>query len=246
MGDCSCDCVCWFLHSRLRQSSSPFLPRRSILFVYTSLLIVLDNDLQLITPFVNRLSAKVPPHLNMVWRKLHRSLFYFFKLTVVLIKGFVFGCYELTVFLTSPIFGKYVRVPLFCQPFFLSYFKIIWNSYLYIFVYSKIPYLIPKFLLNGGLFVTGFCSILFGYIFSLIDIFTLKFKLYAAFVFSVLDHINDTSTFIGLSFAVRIVEALGNAAFLTAAFAIIAAEFPDSIATTFVSSKQCLVCFILL
>ena len=52
---------------------------------------------------------------------------------------------------------------------------------------------------------------------------------------SVLDHISDTSTFIGLCFAVRIVEAIGNAAFLTAAFAIIAAEFPDSIATTFVS-----------
>ncbi len=34
---------------------------------------------------------------------------------------------------------------------------------------------------------------------------------------------------------VRIVEALGNAAFLTASFALVAAEFPRSVATTFVS-----------
>lgn len=41
--------------------------------------------------------------------------------------------------------------------------------------------------------------------------------------------------FISLAFAVRIVEALGNAAFLTASFAIIAKEFPNHISTTFVS-----------
>jgi hypothetical protein len=41
--------------------------------------------------------------------------------------------------------------------------------------------------------------------------------------------------FIVLSFLIRIVEALGNAAFLTASFAIIAKEFPDNVATTFVS-----------
>lgn len=34
---------------------------------------------------------------------------------------------------------------------------------------------------------------------------------------------------------IRIVEALGNAAFLTASFAIIAKEFPDNVATTFAS-----------
>ncbi|XP_057364679.1 MFS-type transporter SLC18B1-like [Daphnia carinata] len=95
--------------------------------------------------------------------------------------GFVFGCYELTVFLTSPLFGKYLAK------------------------------LIPKFMLNGGLVVTGVCSILFG----------------------ILDKVNDTTAFIGLSFAVRVIEALGSAAFLTAAFAIVAAEFPNSIATTF-------------
>ena len=34
---------------------------------------------------------------------------------------------------------------------------------------------------------------------------------------------------------IRIVEAIGNAAFLTASFAIIAKEFPDNVATTFAS-----------
>jgi hypothetical protein len=37
------------------------------------------------------------------------------------------------------------------------------------------------------------------------------------FEFRILDKIDDTTAFIGLSFAVRVVEALGSAAFLTAA-----------------------------
>jgi hypothetical protein len=41
--------------------------------------------------------------------------------------------------------------------------------------------------------------------------------------------------FIALSFTIRIVEALGASAATTAAFAITAAVFPDSVATTFVS-----------
>lgn len=50
-----------------------------------------------------------------------------------------------------------------------------------------------------------------------------------------LDRVEEHYTFIVLSFITRIIEALGNAAFLTASFAIIAKEFPDNIATTFVS-----------
>ena len=50
-----------------------------------------------------------------------------------------------------------------------------------------------------------------------------------------LDRVNEHYPFIVLSFLIRIVEALGNAAFLTASFAIIAKEFPDNVATTFVS-----------
>lgn len=71
----------------------------------------------------------------------------------------------------------------------------------------------PKLLFNGGIFTTGACAILFG----------------------LLDHVNEHCPFIVLSFLIRIVEALGNAAFLTASFAIIAKEFPDNVATTFAS-----------
>lgn len=41
--------------------------------------------------------------------------------------------------------------------------------------------------------------------------------------------------FIVLSFIIRVIEAMGNAAFLTASFAIIANEFPDNVATMFAS-----------
>lgn len=52
---------------------------------------------------------------------------------------------------------------------------------------------------------------------------------------SLLDKVEGHIPFITLSFVIRIVEAMGNAAFLTASFAIIAKEFPDKIALTFVS-----------
>ncbi|KAG8238448.1 hypothetical protein J437_LFUL002905, partial [Ladona fulva] len=71
----------------------------------------------------------------------------------------------------------------------------------------------PKFLFNGGIFTTGVSAILFG----------------------LLDKVEGHVAFITLSFLIRIVEAMGNAAFLTASFAIIAKEFPESVATTFAS-----------
>ncbi|XP_072764178.1 MFS-type transporter SLC18B1 [Anoplolepis gracilipes] len=71
----------------------------------------------------------------------------------------------------------------------------------------------PKFLFNGGILTTGTCAIFFG----------------------LLDKVNGHYPFIVLSFLIRIVEAMGNAAFLTASFAIIAKEFPDNVATTFAS-----------
>ncbi|XP_078042408.1 MFS-type transporter SLC18B1 [Augochlora pura] len=71
----------------------------------------------------------------------------------------------------------------------------------------------PKLLFNGGILTTGTCAILFG----------------------LLDKVNGHYPFIVLSFVIRIVEAMGNAAFLTASFAIIAKEFPDNVATTFAS-----------
>lgn len=71
----------------------------------------------------------------------------------------------------------------------------------------------PKIMFNGGIFTVGICAILFG----------------------LLDRVEGHVAFIVLSFLIRIVEAMGNAAFLTASFAIIAKEFPDNIATTFAS-----------
>lgn len=56
--------------------------------------------------------------------------------------------------------------------------------------------------------------------------------------FRFLDKIDSHYPFIILSFIIRIVEAMGNAAFLTASFAIIAMEFPDNVATTFVRKQN--------
>uniref|UniRef100_A0A6P7GVX3 MFS-type transporter SLC18B1-like n=1 Tax=Diabrotica virgifera virgifera TaxID=50390 RepID=A0A6P7GVX3_DIAVI len=67
---------------------------------------------------------------------------------------------------------------------------------------------------NVGGYTIGVCAILFG----------------------LLDKIEDRYPFIILSFIIRILAALGNAAFLTASFAIIAKEFPENVATTFVSN----------
>ncbi|XP_075235423.1 MFS-type transporter SLC18B1-like isoform X2 [Lycorma delicatula] len=75
----------------------------------------------------------------------------------------------------------------------------------------------PKVLFNGGILTTGVSAILFG----------------------LLDKIDGHYPFIILSFAIRIVEALGNAAFLIATFAIIAVEFPENVATTFASLETC-------
>ncbi|XP_046393068.1 MFS-type transporter SLC18B1-like [Ischnura elegans] len=95
--------------------------------------------------------------------------------------GFVFGVFELTQFLSSPFFGKYLET------------------------------LGPLFTYNAGIFVAAVCSFLFG----------------------LLDLIWKSEDFLILSFAVRIVEALGTSASVTASFTIIAIEFPETVATTF-------------
>ncbi|KAJ4447888.1 hypothetical protein ANN_09897 [Periplaneta americana] len=69
----------------------------------------------------------------------------------------------------------------------------------------------PKFMLNSGIFIASSCSILFG----------------------LLDLVPKHVDFIALSFTIRIIEALGASAATTAAFAITAAVFPESVATTF-------------
>ncbi|XP_071449260.1 MFS-type transporter SLC18B1-like [Hetaerina americana] len=95
--------------------------------------------------------------------------------------GFVFGIFELTSFLSSPFFGKYLES------------------------------LGPIFTYNAGLFVSAVCSCLFG----------------------LLDLVQQKEDFLILSFAIRIVEALGTSASVTASFTIIAIEFPETVATTF-------------
>lgn len=101
--------------------------------------------------------------------------------------GFVFGIFELTVFIVCPIYGTYL---------------------------NKIG---PKFMFNAGIFTTATTCIMFGF----------------------LDRVNDTTAFIGLSFVIRIVEAMGNSGFLTASFSIIAKEFPENVGATFASLETC-------
>ncbi|KAK8750476.1 hypothetical protein OTU49_014847 [Cherax quadricarinatus] len=99
--------------------------------------------------------------------------------------GLVFGIFELTVFLVSPIYGKFMST---------------WG---------------PKFINNAGIFTVSVMCILFGF----------------------LDRMDTTSLFIGFSFAIRIVEAMGNAAFVTSAFSIIAKEFPKNVGAAFATME---------
>ena len=51
----------------------------------------------------------------------------------------------------------------------------------------------------------------------------------------ILDRVPNGMPFISLAFFVRILEGVGAASFLTASYTIMAGEFPDRVATTFVS-----------
>ncbi|XP_013785234.2 MFS-type transporter SLC18B1-like [Limulus polyphemus] len=88
--------------------------------------------------------------------------------------------------------------------------------YLTVFVFSPIfgklmVVITPRFMLIAAIFIVGITSILFGLI----------------------DKSPNGTPFIALAFAIRIVEGVGSAAFLTSSFTIIAAEFPSKVATTF-------------
>jgi MFS family permease len=95
--------------------------------------------------------------------------------------GLVFGIFELTVFLVSPLIG------------------------------ANLNRMGLKATLTIGIGTVGVTSICFGF----------------------LDRIEDGKTFLALSFTFRIIEACGNAAFLTGSFSMIAKEFPDNVATMF-------------
>ncbi|RWS22414.1 MFS-type transporter SLC18B1-like protein [Leptotrombidium deliense] len=72
----------------------------------------------------------------------------------------------------------------------------------------------PKYLINSGLFLVGSSNMLFG----------------------LLDLVNGRIDFIILAFAIRIVEGIGAAAFLTASYTLMASEFPDKVAVYFIHS----------
>lgn len=78
----------------------------------------------------------------------------------------------------------------------------------------------PKAMFNGGVFITGSSAILFG----------------------LLDRVPGHDAFITLAFVIRIIEALGNAAFLTASFTIIASEFPTSVGKSFATLETLFGC----
>lgn len=75
----------------------------------------------------------------------------------------------------------------------------------------------PSRLVIGGLFLAGVSTVLFG----------------------LLDQLPAGSAFISMAFAVRIFEGVGAAAFMTASYTIMAAEFPERVATTFALLETC-------
>ncbi|XP_077867385.1 MFS-type transporter SLC18B1-like [Saccoglossus kowalevskii] len=93
--------------------------------------------------------------------------------------GLVFGIYALTLFLSAPIFGKFL------------------------------PKLGSRRMFLGGMAVGGIATIAFG----------------------ILDVFETRGLFIGMSFFIRIIEALGCSACITASYVIIVNEFPDAVAT---------------
>lgn len=75
----------------------------------------------------------------------------------------------------------------------------------------------PRRLVFGGLFLCGAATVLFG----------------------ALDQLPAGSAFISMAFAIRIFEGVGAAAFMTASYTIMAAEFPERVATTFALLETC-------
>ncbi|PRD37047.1 UNVERIFIED_CONTAM: Slc18b1 [Trichonephila clavipes] len=79
-------------------------------------------------------------------------------------------------------------------------------------VYGKlIPRVTPKFLITSGVLVGGIACCAFGS----------------------LDYVPAGTTYIALAFLVRIIEGFGAASLMTASFTIVAATFPDTVATSF-------------
>ncbi|XP_066287002.1 MFS-type transporter SLC18B1-like isoform X2 [Branchiostoma lanceolatum] len=91
--------------------------------------------------------------------------------------GFVFGCFSAVQFLGGLVFGKFITT------------------------------VGSRFVLIGGTFVAGSCSLLFGFL-----------------------EYMEGATFIAFCFAIRTMEALGVSAQMTAATTILTHEFPNNVA----------------
>nr|XP_050039144.1 MFS-type transporter SLC18B1-like [Dermacentor andersoni] len=79
-------------------------------------------------------------------------------------------------------------------------------------IFAKIvPIVKPRFMLIAGLFYVGVASMLFGF----------------------LNKSPPGATFLTLAIATRVAEGVGTAGFQTAVFSIVAAEFPNSLATSY-------------
>lgn len=75
----------------------------------------------------------------------------------------------------------------------------------------------PKLMFNLGIYTTATCCIAFGF----------------------LDRIEDKDAFIGWSFALRVLEALGESAVPTVVYGIVAMEFPDDMGSIFAWLMTC-------
>lgn len=95
--------------------------------------------------------------------------------------GLIFGCFQLVIFIMSPLWGMLL---------------------------SRIG---AKFMFVTGILTTGVAAILMGF----------------------LEYCPAGRTFVIMCFAIRLVDAVGVSAFMTASFTIIASEFPSAISTVF-------------
>ena len=125
--------------------------------------------------------------------------------------GLVFGMFELTVFLVSPVVARLVA-------------KVV-----ELYSFSSISFLLPQIgickAFTGGLTTTVGGAACAGMILSLQGLMCISFGL--------LNKISNLTIFISLSFLIRIVEAVGNSAFLSSSFTLVASQFPVSMATMF-------------
>lgn len=101
--------------------------------------------------------------------------------------GFVFSVYAFVMMVSSPFLGKIL------------------------------PSVGAKFMLLGGIWLAGWCNVLFG----------------------VLEYVNDPTMFTVLCFVVRAVGAFGAASFSTASYTYVIHLFPDNVGLAFGLTETC-------